>query len=188
VRELLVNAVAHRDYNQQGDSIHLHIFSDRLEVSSPGGLPGPVNLENLLDARFSRNAVIAQVLSDLGFVERLGYGLNRVVTVLKQNGYPAPKFEEVGGTFKVTLYSSTEDIQTDLELPDLSIYADYNLNPRQERALGYVASHKRISNREYQEICPDVSPETLRRDLAALVKSGILIKVGDKRATYYILK
>ena len=73
VRELLVNAVAHRDYNQQGDCVHLHIFSDRLEIHSPGRLPGPVNLENLLDARFSRNAVIAQVLSDLGFVERLGF-------------------------------------------------------------------------------------------------------------------
>ncbi|RME07277.1 MAG: transcriptional regulator, partial [Anaerolineae bacterium] len=78
VRELLVNAVAHRDYNQQGDTIHLHVFADRLEVHSPGGLPGPVTLDNLLEARFSRNPVIAQVLSDLGFVERLGYGLNRV--------------------------------------------------------------------------------------------------------------
>ncbi|MBN2500931.1 MAG: putative DNA binding domain-containing protein, partial [Anaerolineales bacterium] len=54
VRELLVNAVAHRDYNAQGDNIHLHIFADRLEVHSPGGLPGPINLKNLLQARFSR--------------------------------------------------------------------------------------------------------------------------------------
>ncbi len=51
VRELLVNAVAHRDYNLQGDTIHLNIFADRLVVSSPGGLPGPVTLENLLEAR-----------------------------------------------------------------------------------------------------------------------------------------
>jgi ATP-dependent DNA helicase RecG len=70
VRELLVNAVAHRDYNLQGDNIHLNIFSDRLEVHSPGMLPGPVTLENLLEARFARNAVITQVLSDLGYVER----------------------------------------------------------------------------------------------------------------------
>jgi ATP-dependent DNA helicase RecG len=151
-------------------------------------LPGPVNLENLLEARFSRNAVIAQVLSDLGFVERLGYGLNRVVTVLKQNDLPAPKFEEVGGAFRVTLSSSAINTFPADELPDLSMYAEYGLNPRQERSLGYLATHKRISNSDYQELCPDVSAETLRRDLAAMVKSGILIKVGDKRATYYILK
>ena len=103
VRELLVNAVAHRDYNLQGDNIHLFIFADRLEVQSPGGLPGPVTLHNLLDARFARNAVITQVLSDLGFVERLGYGLDRVIESLKKCQAARPRFEEIAGSFRVTL-------------------------------------------------------------------------------------
>ncbi|HSO26748.1 MAG TPA: ATP-binding protein, partial [Anaerolineales bacterium] len=90
VRELLVNAVAHRDYNQQGDVIHLNLFSNRIEVHSPGGLPGPVTLENLLQARFSRNAVLVQALSDLGFVERLGYGLDRVVSAMRAGELPPP--------------------------------------------------------------------------------------------------
>jgi ATP-dependent DNA helicase RecG len=187
VRELLVNAVAHRDYSQQGDTIHLHIFADRLEVHSPGGLPGPVTLANLLEARFSRNAVIAQVLSDLGFVERLGYGLNRVLTTLKQNNLPAPKFEELGGAFRVTLFAKS-DGKPGLTAPDLSIYAERDLNPRQQRALGYLVENARITNSDYQSLCPEVSAETLRRDLVDFVKKGILIKVGDKRATYYILK
>ena len=51
LRELLVNAVAHRDYNVQGDSIHVNIFSDRIEIHSPGALPGPMTLDNLLEAR-----------------------------------------------------------------------------------------------------------------------------------------
>jgi ATP-dependent DNA helicase RecG len=187
VRELLVNAVAHRDYSQQGDTIHLHIFADRLEVHSPGGLPGPVTLENLLEARFSRNAVIAQVLSDMGFVERLGYGLNRVLTALKQNNLPPPKFEELGGTFRVTLFAQGFEKQGSA-YPDLSIYAEQNLNPRQQRALSYLVENARITNSDYQSLCPEVSAETLRRDLADFVNKGILIKVGDKRATYYILK
>ena len=187
VRELLVNAVAHRDYSQQGDTIHLHIFADRLEVHSPGVLPGPVTLSNLLEARFSRNAVIAQVLSDLGFVERLGYGLNRVLTAAKQNNLPPPKFEELGGAFRVTLFSKSAEKQRPA-LPDLSIYADHDLNPRQQRALGYLVENNRITNSDYQALCPEVSAETVRRDLVDFVKKGILIKVGDKRATYYILK
>ncbi|HBX70546.1 MAG TPA: transcriptional regulator [Chloroflexi bacterium] len=188
VRELLVNAIAHRDYSQQGDTIHLHIFADRLEVHSPGGLPGPVTLDNLLEARFSRNAVIAQVLSDLGFVERLGYGLNRVVTVMKRNNLPRPRFEEIGGSFRVTLFGAETELTTSASLPDLARYEAFDLNPRQARALGFLINKARITNSDYQGLCPEVSAETLRRDLADLVKKGILIKVGSKRATYYILK
>ena len=190
VRELLVNAVAHRDYNQGGDSIHLNIFADRIEVHSPGGLPGPVNLDNLLQARFSRNAVIVQVLSDLGFVERLGYGLDRVVNVMRQNGLRTPQFEEIAGSFRVTLYGQPEEVEARKKVPapDVLAYREAGLNPRQEMALGYLSQNRRITNREYQELCPDVHPETLRRDLVDLVTRDILIKVGDKRATYYILK
>jgi len=185
VRELLVNAVAHRDYNQQGDTIHLNVFSDRLEVHSPGGLPGPVTLQNLLVARFSRNAVVTQVLSDLGFVERLGYGLDRVVAVMRQAGLRPPRFEDVAGSFRVTLYAESP---VSAVQQDLSAYRDLELNPRQEAALGFLARNRRITNSDYQELCAEVHPETLRRDLADLVARGVLIKVGDKRATYYILK
>jgi len=187
VRELLVNAVAHRDYNLQGDNIHLNIFADRLEVQSPGGLPGPVNLDNLLEARFSRNAVIVQVLADLGFVERLGYGLDRVVRAVRQAGLRQPKFEEVGGAFRVTLFGESL-IPHAAQLQQAAAYHHLNLNPRQEHALAYLIQNQRITSRDYQELSPEVHPETLRRDLVDLVERGVLIKVGDKRATYYILK
>jgi ATP-dependent DNA helicase RecG len=62
------------------------------------------------------------------------------------------------------------------------------LSSRQEQALAFLLSRRRITSRDYQELCPDVHAETLRRDLADLVERGLLIKVGDKRATYYILK
>jgi ATP-dependent DNA helicase RecG len=188
VRELLVNAVAHRDYNLQGDGIHLHIFANRLEIHSPGGLPGPVNLGNLLEARFSRNAVITQVLSDLGFVERLGYGLNRVVAALKRNDLPNPVFKEIGGSFRVILQNTVREIPQEIEPRDYSQYMRTDLNHRQETALTHLARHRRITNRIYQELCPEVSPETLRRDLVDLVRKGILIKIGDKKSTYYIFK
>jgi ATP-dependent DNA helicase RecG len=193
VRELLVNAVSHRDYNLQGDNIHLFIFADRLEVQSPGVLPGPVTLANLLDARFARNAVITQILSDLGFVERLGYGLDRVIESLKKSRLPAPRFEETAGSFRVTLQNHFDELHS---LPlsgyqsviDLSLYQNLNLNPRQQLALNYLARYPRISSHQYQELCPDVHAETLRRDLVDMISQGILLKIGDKRATYYILK
>lgn len=185
VRELLVNAIAHRDYNLQGDSIHVNLYADRLEVQSPGELPGPVTLENLLEARYARNTVIGQVLADMGFVERLGYGLNRVVALTQARGQKPPRFEEVAGTFKVTLFARTPFRRFAGMAARLS---ELELSPRQILAVEYLQENLRITNREYQQLCPDVSPETLRRDLADLVSRKVLIKVGDKRSTYYILK
>jgi ATP-dependent DNA helicase RecG len=186
VRELLVNAVAHRDYNQQGDTIHLNIYSDRLEIHSPGGLPGPVNLQNLLEARFSRNAIIAQVLSDLGYVERLGYGLDRVVAAMERHHLAPPRFEEVAGSFRVTLFGEASEFSA--PVPEMAVVEGMELNPRQERAVSFLLRNRRITNRDYQDLCPDVHAETLRRDLADLTSRGLVIKIGDKRATYYILK
>ncbi len=57
-----------------------------------------------------------------------------------------------------------------------------------DQALAHLAEQGRITNRDYQQLCPDVSPETIRRDLADLVDEGLLMKIGEKRATYYILK
>ncbi|MCI0519999.1 MAG: putative DNA binding domain-containing protein [Chloroflexi bacterium] len=182
-RELLVNAAAHRDYNLQGDVIHLNIFADRLEVISPGKLPGPVTLDNLLEARFSRNAALVQALADMGYVERLGYGLDRVTAVMRENGLRPPRFEESAGTFRVTLFG-----EADAAPGHVSPYYEHDLNARQMLALKTLARQRRITNSQYQELCPDVHAETLRRDLADLTARGLIIKVGDKRATYYILK
>lgn len=188
VRELLVNAVAHRDYNLQGDNIHLNVYADRLVVTSPGTLSGPVTLENLLEARFARNAIISQVLSDLGYVERLGYGLDRVLDATRNEGLLPPQFEEIAGTFRVTLFGRQSGATKEGRLPDLSEYFSQDLNSRQQLAVTQLVKLQRITSHDYQQLCPDVHTETLRRDLVDLVKRGFLIKVGDKKSTYYILK
>ena len=62
------------------------------------------------------------------------------------------------------------------------------MNERQARALTYVRESGSITNREYRQLCPDVSPETLRLDLVDLVEKGLLLKIGSKKGTHYILK
>ena len=62
------------------------------------------------------------------------------------------------------------------------------LNPRQMRALRFLETNERITNRDYRELCPDVTPETIRLDLRDLVEKGILLKIGDKRGTCYVRK
>jgi ATP-dependent DNA helicase RecG len=185
-REAVVNAVAHRDYSVRGDSIRLLMFSNRLEVYSPGRLPGHVTLDNLLTERFSRNEVIVQVLSDLGFIERLGYGIDRMIAAMQEASLPAPRFEETAAGFRAILYGHGDNLVS--AAPQEQRWGNLLLNSRQEQAMAYVAEHGRLTNSALQTLCPDVSPETIRRDLADLVDKDLLMKIGEKRATYYILK
>ncbi len=73
IREALVNAVAHRDYRLRGRGIEVRLFSDRLEISSPGGLPGFITLDNIVDEHFSRNPRIVSGLFQWGYIEELGW-------------------------------------------------------------------------------------------------------------------
>ncbi|HEY81008.1 MAG TPA: transcriptional regulator [Caldilineae bacterium] len=186
VREAIVNAVAHRDYSIRGDNIRILMFSDRMEVYSPGRLPGHVTLDNIVEERYSRNEAIVQVLSEMGFIERLGYGIDRMIRVCEEEGLPPPEFTETSAGFKVTIHSGAEALVG--AGPPANLYAHLQLNPRQEKALAFLQKNRRITNREYQTLCPDASPETLRRDLADLVDKGLILKIGQKRATFYILK
>jgi ATP-dependent DNA helicase RecG len=63
-----------------------------------------------------------------------------------------------------------------------------NLTERQIKALAFLEEHGRITNRDYHDLCPDVTAETLRLDLADMVDKGVLLRIGDKKGTYYILK
>ena len=126
-----------------------------------------------------------QVLSDMGFVEQLGYGIDRMVGTMAEAGLPAPVFEETVAGFRVTLRGRGEELVSSEPAPR---WGNRVLTNRQEQALAYVARHGRITNREFHELAPDVSDETIRRDLADLVDQGLIMKVGDRKATYYILK
>lgn len=190
--------MAHRDYSVSGDGIRLFIFRDHMEITSPGGLPGPVTVANIKDERFSRNPVIVQALSDLGFIERLGYGVDRVLDLMRQQQLDAPEFAETAGGFRVILRSKPASAaepppaeQREAAPPAFNgSYEGREINPRQEAALVFLHTpgSTRITNSDLQALCPDVHPETIRRDLADLVAKQILQKMGQKRGSYYILR
>lgn len=187
VREMIVNALAHRDYSLGGDHIRILLFANRIECYSPGRLPGHVTIDNIQDERFSRNAAMVQVLFDMGFIERLGYGINRIIRTIAEAGLPEPDLNETAAGFKITLYSNIAG-SNDQNLASMRAWLEMGLNERQISAMGFLADHGRITNTDFQDLCPDVSPETLRRDFADLVKRDLLLRIGEKRATFYILK
>ena len=95
--EGLVNAVAHRDYSIQGDYIRITMFDDRIEFSSPGKLPSIVTVDNIQTTRFSRNPMIARVLSDFGWVRELNEGVKRIYTDMESFFLDPPVFSEPNG-------------------------------------------------------------------------------------------
>lgn len=95
--EGLVNAVAHRDYSIQGDYIRITMFDDRIEFSSPGRLPSIVTVDNIQTTRFSRNPMIARVLSDFGWVRELNEGVKRIYTDMASFFLDPPVFSEPNG-------------------------------------------------------------------------------------------
>lgn len=186
VREVLVNAVAHRDYLIRGEGIRITLFSDRLECHSPGRLPGHMTIENIADQRFSRNETLVQVMADYGLIERLGYGINRMIFMMEAAGLQPPVFAETDGGFVVTLYSNDDSESPVSDGNDH--WRRMGLNDRQISAITVVTEKHRITNGELQEMHPSVSTETIRRDLADLVERNILLRIGDKRGAYYIMK
>jgi ATP-dependent DNA helicase RecG len=181
VREALVNAVCHRDYRLSGRRVEIRMYEDRLEVISPGGLPGYITLDNIVDEHFSRNPRLVSGLFQWGYIEELGLGIDRMIEEMLEHGHPAPDFEAKPYSFTVRLHNVFERI------PARKKWAT-NMNERQMKAMGYVEAEGRITNRDYRQLCPDVNPETLRLDLVDLVDKGLLLKIGDKKGTYYILK
>lgn len=103
LREVLTNAVVHRNYAIVGSRIRLFLFEDRLEIISPGRLPNTVTVEKLpFGVSFATNPVIVKFMENLNYIDQLGRGLPMVYREAVKNGMLV-HFEEIGEEFKVTL-------------------------------------------------------------------------------------
>ena len=92
LREAITNAVMHRDWFIDGANVFVEIFNDRIEVSSPGGLPKGMNLKDLGHKSIRRNSLIADLLHRIAFIEKAGTGIKRMRDGAKDKGYPEPEF------------------------------------------------------------------------------------------------
>jgi ATP-dependent DNA helicase RecG len=99
--ESIVNAVTHRSYTIS-DHVRVELFEDRLEVESPGRLPGLVRPDNIRSTRFARNPRVARALADLRYGRELGEGVNRMFEEMERAGLPDPIFAQTAGSVKVT--------------------------------------------------------------------------------------
>ena len=103
LREIITNALVHRDYSKQHQPIKIALFKDRLEIESPGSLMPNMTVWNLIHNRAWRNPVIAKYFSKLGYGEMDGQGIDRICVATQKTKVPAPLFQNQQSTFTVTL-------------------------------------------------------------------------------------
>jgi ATP-dependent DNA helicase RecG len=96
LREAITNAVMHRDWFIEGANVFVEIYDDRIEVSSPGGLPKGMLPEDLGSKSVRRNPLIADLLHRIAFIEKAGTGIRRMRDGAREQGYPEPKFSADG--------------------------------------------------------------------------------------------
>lgn len=111
VREAIVNAVAHRDYTITVTDIELSLYSDRLEVISPGRLPNTVTVEKMKQGyRAARNELMKEILRDYGYVEHRGMGVrNRIIAGMRQHNGTEPDLIEEESRFTVRLWKEKRE-------------------------------------------------------------------------------
>ena len=106
VREAIVNAVAHRDYTITVTDIELSLYSDRLEVISPGNLPNTVTVPKMRQGyRAARNELLKEILRDYGYVEHRGMGVRRkIIDGMRAHNGTEPDLIEEEDRFMVRLW------------------------------------------------------------------------------------
>jgi len=184
VRELLVNALVHRPYTQQGD-IYLNLHPDRLEVVNPGRLPLGVTPRNMLHASRRRNEGLARVFHDLGLMEREGSGFDMIYDLLLSQGRPAPVPEEGADWVKVT-------IQRRIVKPvvmRLMTEADerFQLTQRERITLGVLAQTEGLTARELAAALETEDAGALAPWLGRLPNLGLVQSIGRTKGTRYFV-
>ncbi len=181
IRELVTNAICHRDYSEQGSKVIIKMFSDRMEFYNPGGLAQDITPKNIAQKQFSRNPIIAKVLSKIKYIEELGEGWDKIINEHKEHPLKPelPKIDADKSSVLVILFSTKEKFEEKKE--------KISLNERQKNGLEFVRKEGRITRSDYEKI-NKISKRTAVRELNELVKLNIIKTVGKGPSQHYILR
>lgn len=179
LRESLLNAVIHRDYNFTG-SILVSLFDDHFEITSLGGLVKGISIEDLYNGvSESRNPNLANIFYRLKYVESFGTGIGRIIESYKEYD-KEPLILNTENTFKVTLYNVNYIKENNIKtLPT-------NLT-QEEQITFYLKKNGKI-NRLIVESLLDVSKTRANDILNKMINNNILIQTGTGKNIYYVLK
>jgi len=174
VREAVLNAVSHRDYQHPGN-IFVRQYSRRLVIESPGGFPPGINEQNILDRQAPRNRRVADIFAKCGLVERSGQGMNLMFEVSIQEGKSIPDFTGTDA-YQVTLTLNGE-------VQDVRFLQFLEKVGRERLALFGTADFLLLDLIHRGQPVPDPIKPRLNR----LVSMGIIERYGKGRGVRHVL-
>lgn len=167
-RELVANAVIHRDYRITETYTQVNIFEDRIEIFNPGNLPHNITIENIRDSQMSRNKIMAHRLKDLDYLEEYGRGIDIVFSEMSKWKLLPPIFKNTSNSFKVILPGEK-----------LS-----GLNERQLKIWSYLVEKGQITRKEAEELL-GASQQMVSRDLKDMKDINLIKQSGESKGVFY---
>lgn len=179
LRESLLNAIIHRDYNFTG-SILISLFDDHFEITSLGGLVKGLSIEDLYNGiSESRNPNLANIFYRLKYVESFGTGIGRIIESYKEYDKD-PLILNSENVFKVTLYNVNYIKNESIKILPTNL-------TQEEQIIEYLKKNNKI-NRIIVESLLDVSKTRANDILNNMINNNILFQTGTGKNTYYVLK
>ncbi len=169
LRELVANAVIHRDYTVTETYTQINIFSNRIEISNPGNLPPGITVDTIRDSQFSRNQNIAAILRNLDFLEEYGRGIDIVYSKMDELSLLPPIFKNSANSFKVILLGS----------------AFGALNARQVEIWHKLQEVSRLTARQMVDMFHPTSRPTINSDIRKLLDLELIVSRDSGYNTYY---
>jgi len=184
IRELLINAIAHKSYTISGD-IFIKVYPDRLEITNPGGLPLGITKDNILHSVSRRNPHLIRLLHDLKLMEGEGSGYDLIYEITGRDAKPFPIVYSDYSTTSVTQYSKIMDEEAVLLIDFIA--KNYQLSQKEYIVLGIVSRHKRVLATHLTIELQITDEDRLRSFVAKLLEKAILITRGVKKGTEYLI-
>ena len=184
IRELLINAFAHKSYLISAD-IFIEAYPDRMTITSPGSLPMGVTKDNILHEKIRRNSHLIKILHDLKLMEAEGSGYDMIYEKLIVDAKELPVIESDFNKTAVSLQSKIINLDA-LRLTDY-ISQHYTLSSRDKIVLGIVARHQKILSTELVKVLQLSEDDRLKYWYTLLVEQKILLVHGRKKGTAFII-
>ena len=182
VREAMMNALAHRDYGLAGATVDVTVWDDRIEIRSPGGLPGHITVDNMRGEHYSRNPRVMRVLKTLGYVEEYGEGVDRMFREMEARLMEPPMFEATTASVTVTLRNRVlVDLDDQVWLTE---FGKDELARDEARVLVAARRQGAVTPRWLRASFPEANVDAT---LKQLVSRGLLRRVGDRGGSRYVL-
>ena len=185
--ELIVNAVAHRDYSILGTDIMVKIFDHHYIVESPGILPGMVRIDNIRQMHFSRNPKIVQYLQQYKLVKEFGEGVDRMFREMEQSGNPAPEYKQIEFMVKVRLNSNVKEQGSQTSSQRGSQTSSQRDSRTTSGRILNLLKQNPLITREQMSVEIGISDRMIAKYLKEFQKKGILKRVGGKFGGQWVI-